>query len=524
MRVSSVHIVVGEKKGRRPGPAALSLILKSDENQSADCAMHSKVLQDEISELDNQEPTKGGWKHGPVPKIKLDQEEPKSTSSQRRSGRNINTSRSKDVVENTTLSRHRTYIVPKTEAETTSSDERGRSQSVPEGRPTLSYDALVETLDNELAAAKVTCLATVTKGPKDQKPRCRNGISKPSLKDARSILESLRSISTGSNLNTKEDQLTKLANLLLCKRFHQDKAPLLVNAWEALRTPRSASPLISASAKKPAEEHVSCVATKVNTQSDEFDTSRVCIRNFVPYDARAFSRVNTEDSVKGAVMQDLTPREIKHEGLIYIYWFPGNFGHIKIGVTSLSVEKRLQEWERQCKHKTYLAFPLTEGDRQPIPHVYRVEKIVQAELRNCRKKEISCIGCRKCHNEWFECSKETAILAIQKWSAWMRKNPYEELADDVWRLKEKQRQSVKSLCQSPPPANQQRSASTSHLKQREERNRRLSVSPHSHRRSKSAEPLRRSERIAALQQGKHSTGNDACQMTNSWSLKLEPEP
>ncbi|KAL8688654.1 MAG: hypothetical protein Q9218_005486 [Villophora microphyllina] len=267
------------------------------------------------------------------------------------------------------------------------------------------------------------------------------------------------------------------------------------------------------------ESDLQLLSTRIETQFSQLDAVETCIRTLIPFDAKAKSRVCTDDYVKGTLRKDLSSSQDQRSGLIYIYWFEGNFGHVKIGVTTRTPEERLQEWAKKCGHKPKLIFPKPEDDRTLVPHVYRVETLVQAQLRNCRKKELKCRKCGTCHREWFESSVPEAIALVKKWSAWMRTNPYEPVSTDddykqqgsqkVWRLKRSQTKKIHSLCQL-QPEDQKRRVSTSQLK---ERTARLSVSPQRRRRAMSEEPPRRSVRLAEKQRSTSISRSDASRAT-----------
>ncbi|KAL8940236.1 MAG: hypothetical protein Q9216_002920 [Gyalolechia sp. 2 TL-2023] len=396
---------------------------------------------------------------------------------------------------------------------TSTSTERGRTG--PELRNIVLRD-LRAKLGIDLSDG--TCLATTTKHK-----RCKNHIAKKNLKAAETILEKVETGDWARNSKHSSKLLKNVAELLHCARSHQPHAPVLFEKWEVILGLRTESMSVEEPAVPLKDVYVpqKSRSTDTTTQDIRFDTSKACIRSFVPYDARAQAMTKMDNFVEGAITAKLGKQEIEKAGHIYIYWFPGNFGHLKIGLTSRPIEKRLREWERKCGHAVHLDFVTSQVNQKQIPHVHRVEKIVQARLRDRRKKEIRCTGCGTCHKEWFEVFKEEAIEEVLTWSAWMRSNPYEELAKGDWRLKKSQKAKVKTLCRSVPSENQKRCVSTSQLKEKEERNRRLSASPHSHRRTGSEKPPRRSKRLAA-QLGKSSTGSENSNVNIEWTLKLEP--
>jgi hypothetical protein len=105
-------------------------------------------------------------------------------------------------------------------------------------------------------------------------------------------------------------------------------------------------------------------------------------------------------------------------GYIYTYWNPGNFGKVKIGFTAAgTVEKRLAKWRSAgCGHGVENLG--SRGPTRKVPHVYRIEGLVFAELRDFRLKERDC-PCGKTHIEWFAQTHEHIVKVIEKWENFM---------------------------------------------------------------------------------------------------------
>ncbi|KAL8775314.1 MAG: hypothetical protein Q9209_000321 [Squamulea sp. 1 TL-2023] len=374
------------------------------------------------------------------------------------------------------------------------------------------------------------CVARTTKGPKDEKRKCTNKIARGNIIVARKRLKELEDLTRPGESQKRFGLIISLAELLACKRYHQKDAFSVAQAWDAAITPASERQIVSVSIALDIPTRVTrtttnrkvCVLGAEITKFGGFDTSRVCIRKFFPFDAKAKYRVNTGDLVRGMIERPLGKRESRVAGLIYIYWFPGNFGHIKIGVTAGTIEKRMRNWQSQCGHDIHLEYPKDEKDFVPIPHVYRVENLIKQQLRHVRRKEIGCRGCGKNHNEWYENALQEAVFAIRKWSTWIREHPYEKHFDGVWRLGKTQKEKIQTLCHPPdPPDVRSRSISTSRWKERNERNsRRLSALPLTHRRTMSAEPPRPNERIAAKERRKSAVGVARPDTKYQWTLNL----
>ena len=135
-----------------------------------------------------------------------------------------------------------------------------------------------------------------------------------------------------------------------------------------------------------------------------------------------------------------------HKGWIYMYWIRGDFGFVKIGKTSgPSTARRLNEWRAKCGHEieeqTLNKYELTKQ----LPHVYRLESLIHAELDQYRLLEDECRKCGKSHKEWFQVSPSHAQKVIDKWTDFIRGKPY-ELANGKWRLKRGLETEIDRLC------------------------------------------------------------------------------
>jgi hypothetical protein len=123
------------------------------------------------------------------------------------------------------------------------------------------------------------------------------------------------------------------------------------------------------------------------------------------------------------LIKNLLTRPLKSSewaaGYIYMYWYPPNFGYLKIGRTEKSPETSFKEWEKQCKH------PVADANRHSrfVKHVALVEKLVHAELRDRRVQEIGCV-CRKIHHEWFLVNPVQALKVVDKFAKYMDQAPY----------------------------------------------------------------------------------------------------
>ena len=117
---------------------------------------------------------------------------------------------------------------------------------------------------------------------------------------------------------------------------------------------------------------------------------------------------------------------------------------LKIGRAS-NVQRRMNEWTRQCNHNLSLiryypyfpsaptsppASPSGPATSSPaprkVPHAHRVERLIHIELAEKRVKR-DCAGCGKEHREWFEVEASRKGLknvdeVVRRWVAWAETN------------------------------------------------------------------------------------------------------
>lgn len=175
------------------------------------------------------------------------------------------------------------------------------------------------------------------------------------------------------------------------------------------------------------------------------------IQKFAPYVPKACAGLSVSEALEKLLLKPLMKSEIERVGSVYVYWQPGNFGHLKIGFSN-DISKRVKEWSTKCRKPMEVYFPKRGSDEEhlQVSHVCRVEKLVHTELKNYRRIEEKCPGCGGNHIEWFEVSRQLAIAVVRKWTAWMQTSPYEERScggKTEWVLKEEQRRKLKELSQ-----------------------------------------------------------------------------
>ncbi|OGM39806.1 hypothetical protein ABOM_011580 [Aspergillus bombycis] len=114
---------------------------------------------------------------------------------------------------------------------------------------------------------------------------------------------------------------------------------------------------------------------------------------------------------------------------------PGTI-RLKIGRAN-NVQRRMNEWTRQCSHHITLIryYPYTPSSPGPsngpapelgrkVPYVHRVERLVHLELDDYKVRDMGkCEECGREHQEWFEIKAEKEAIrgvdeCIRRWVSW----------------------------------------------------------------------------------------------------------
>lgn len=129
------------------------------------------------------------------------------------------------------------------------------------------------------------------------------------------------------------------------------------------------------------------------------------------------------------------------DGYGYIYMYKSHHcpGYIKIGMTTLPVERRIRKWKTQCGLDIQI---IEQPDDKPLYNFDLVEQIIHIELWKERRK-FECGVCSAkhqnplrntvilaknpkkvydkhvSHGEWFKIEEERAIEVAQNWRRWM---------------------------------------------------------------------------------------------------------
>ena len=179
-------------------------------------------------------------------------------------------------------------------------------------------------------------------------------------------------------------------------------------------------------------------SSRVNTGQPQRAQQVDHIQKFVPYRPKCTAHLSTSELLRSILAKPLTAHD-SHIGYIYAYGLPANSRYIKIGFTSGEPRDRIEQWERQCKHKAESLIPENQQHEFKVQNAYRVEALVHAELRDVRRKEVNCNACGRTHREWFATDREHALRVIKKFVDAMKRDLYEPVyiaGEYVWKLKE----------------------------------------------------------------------------------------
>jgi hypothetical protein len=222
------------------------------------------------------------------------------------------------------------------------------------------------------------------------------------------ILEIKRLQASISQNASAKAELTDLARLLVCKRWHQYAVFGIVRSWiEELSVPSSLGVLSS-------DKDIGGLAFAEATDTRLTEAAV----EFKRYD-RLYSEMQVISSIVGKMRRRVELQSARH-GFIYIFSRPGS-SMIKIGCTRLDVKRRLLEWSRTCHFQPCLVYC------QPVCRVQLAEKLVHSSLSRDRMCESTCNagnGCGCSHYEWFETDQKRAILTVQRWADWLDLDPY----------------------------------------------------------------------------------------------------
>jgi hypothetical protein len=168
--------------------------------------------------------------------------------------------------------------------------------------------------------------------------------------------------------------------------------------------------------------------------------------NFIPYQPVKSKKLSVFDAVYEKATAPLGVIAQK-PGFVYLFWDKEYFGMVKIGYTK-DLTERLVSWNKQCGRE-HVYHSSTECQVE-IPHAYRVEQLVHAELKEYRKRR-QCEGCGKMHQEWFDAAQSHVVKVLRKWREWILQEPYIQVEESgEWVLKPEMLSSLERMCEPLP--------------------------------------------------------------------------
>jgi T5orf172 domain len=273
-----------------------------------------------------------------------------------------------------------------------------------------------QDIPNIFLEAVPTCIATSR-----LYKRCKHPVSVMSRQAAAEMAFKFKI--NASSTDPSENELEKLATLLLCRRYHWVQSIYVAKAWYReiqLGIVLNASPLASGlqSSRYPA------VAKGMQaTTSSEF---------------RQYGSQSSDISIIKSLLKYMRKplRMTNATGFVYMFARPGISSMIRICSTTTAIETSLQQWAQCCSFKPLLLY---DAYNHPTSNIDRVESLILTSLARERRLEVVCNdgnGCSSRHNQWFEIDIELALATTRRWREWMSLHPYTERNLDVfWELK-----------------------------------------------------------------------------------------
>lgn len=171
-----------------------------------------------------------------------------------------------------------------------------------------------------------------------------------------------------------------------------------------------------------------------------------CSSSFIQYQPVKTQKLSVSSALHQIAVSPLGSRDYV-AGFIYHYWDKEYFGIVKIGYTN-DLDRRLKEWNKQCKHQnTYHS--ITESQVN-MPHVHRVEQLIHTELKEYRLRK-KCDGCGTTHKEWFQATQSHVVKVLKKWREWISQEPYEkDEKSGEWTLRPDMFDSLEHMCEPLP--------------------------------------------------------------------------
>ncbi|KAJ5113936.1 hypothetical protein N7456_002470 [Penicillium angulare] len=123
-----------------------------------------------------------------------------------------------------------------------------------------------------------------------------------------------------------------------------------------------------------------------------------------------------KDEALTLVMKKNLSSEDKKTGYIYVIYFPGSPGKLKVGTSEIHCKDARFKNHQECFPGCDLIYCKSVGNAR------RVEQIIFTDFEDNRrlmKHPCSNLNCRQKHTEFFEVGKAELFARIDKWREWM---------------------------------------------------------------------------------------------------------
>jgi len=175
-----------------------------------------------------------------------------------------------------------------------------------------------------------------------------------------------------------------------------------------------------------AEKHFTqqpSASRKARLRSRAVESPMQDIPTFIPFPTQSTQKMLA--SMCEVISRPLSCQD-KESGCIYGFQ-RGDNGYIKVGVTTVGVEKRMKKWAQSCHYEPQVILKFE------VRYAFRVERLIQVHLRKERFRESlvkgSCNsgkGCPTKHDEWFKIGLERLRKVVTVWKRFVESEPYDE--------------------------------------------------------------------------------------------------
>ncbi|KAF2025998.1 DUF1766-domain-containing protein [Setomelanomma holmii] len=262
----------------------------------------------------------------------------------------------------------------------------------------------------------------------------------------------VQAVLCGSHKNTATTRMIKLQKLTPVVEHMSEGEYISLVRWMATVSNPTASPAIQHCEQSEVREvRATRSSTSTNRKSAGAAPTVKSVAasttvplsyaiSFIPYQPKTLANKPVKAALLSEINKPLKPTDLK-PGYIYIFWDFEHFGMVKIGRTK-NLQARLKQWNHQCK-RTFSY----HGELPRVPHVSRLERLIQVELKKCRMQR-DCEGCGTMHQEWFNVGETKVLKVFEKWQRWIELEPYAlDHKTGEWTIREEMMYSLDEVCE-----------------------------------------------------------------------------